>query len=89
MNAFVPLLALGIAVAAFAGPALADRQPTPEERTRIEAKLNELGFTAWEEIELEDDNSAWEVEDARAADGREYELKLHPESLEVLRQELD
>lgn len=71
---------------AFAAPAKADRDAAPEERTRIEAKSAELGVTSWEKIELTDDNSAWEVEDARAGD-REYELKLHPDTLEVLKQE--
>lgn len=71
------------------GVALADRDPTPEERNRIETQLRELGFTAWDDIELEDDESAWEVDDALAPDGKEYDLKLDPDSLSVIRQALD
>jgi hypothetical protein len=69
------------------GPALADRPPTAEERERIETQLRVLGFTNWEEIEWDD--GYWEVDDAIGADGVEYELKLHPETLEVVEQERD
>jgi hypothetical protein len=44
---------------------------------------------SWDEIELEDDGSAWEVDDARTGEAQEYDLKLHPESLDVLRQDRD
>jgi hypothetical protein len=89
VTSVVRLLAVGAAALILASPAFADRKPTPDERSRIEAKLKELGFTSWDEIELEDDNSAWEVDDARTSDGQEYDLKLHPETLEVLRRERD
>jgi hypothetical protein len=89
MNALVRLLAIAVAVLVSAGPAFADRKPTPDERSRIESRLKELGFTSWDEIELEDDSSAWEVDDARTGDGQEYDLKLHPETLDVLRQVRD
>ena len=67
--------------------ALADRAPTAEERTRIENALRGLGFTRWEEIELDD--GVWEVDDAIGSDGQEYDLKLHPETLAVIKQERD
>ena len=70
-------------------PALADRDPTPEERTRIEAALTAEGFTRWEDIELEDDGSVWEVDDAVGADGREYDLELHPDTLAILKRDAD
>lgn len=54
-----------------------DREPTPEERTRIEAALRDGGYTSWEEIELDD--GRWEVDDARHTDGHEYDLKLDME----------
>lgn len=82
-------LALGLVAATFAvGPALADRDPTPEERTLIEAKLQDLGFTSWEEVEWDDDGY-WEIDDAIHSDGQEYELHLAPDTLEVIRQEPD
>jgi len=83
------LLTLAAAVALLASPALADRAPTPEERTAIEAKLKAEGFTRWESIELEDDESVWEVDDAVAADGREYDLDLKPGTLEILKRDPD
>lgn len=82
-------LALGAAaMIAVAGPALADREPTPEERTQIEEHLRSLGFTSWEEIEWDDDGY-WEIDDAIHSDGREYELHLAPDTLEVVKQEAD
>ena len=83
------LLTLSAALALLASPALADRAPTPEERAAIEAKLKEEGFTRWEGIELEDDESVWEVDDAVAADGREYDLELEPGTLEILKRDAD
>lgn len=55
--------------------ALADRDPTPEERASIEEVLRAEGFTRWDDIEWDDDGY-WEVDDAVGADGREYDLKL-------------
>lgn len=81
------LSAAGGAALAVAIPAtaLAGRPPTPEERARIEAALRNLGYVAWEEIEFED--GVWEVDDARMADGTEYDLKLRPETFEVIERE--
>ena len=61
--------------------ALADRAPTAEERSAIEAALRAEGYTSWEEIEFDDDDDdaddqVWEVDDARGPDGLEYDLKL-------------
>lgn len=84
------ILILSTALASMAmTSALADRKPTLEERTRIETKLKELGYTSWDEIELEEDRNVWEVEDARAADGKKYDLKLNPQTLEVTSRKLD
>lgn len=65
-----------VLLAATAGPGFADRKPTPEERTKIEAVLREQGFTRWGDIEFDDDDQTWEVEDAVAKDGHEYDLTL-------------
>ena len=80
-------LALGFA-AMLATPGHADRDPTPEERSHIEAELRNQGFTSWEEIEWDDDGY-WEIDDATHTDGREYELHLAPDTLEVLKREED
>ncbi len=78
------ILAAASALAASAFPALADRQPTAEERTAIEAALRAAGYTSWENIELEDDESVWEVDDARGPNGREFDLRLKPGTFEIL-----
>jgi hypothetical protein len=58
-----------------ASHAFLDRDPTPEERAAIEGVLIAQGFTAWDEIEFDNDGY-WEIDDAIAADGLSYDLKL-------------
>lgn len=55
--------------------ALADRDPTPQERIQIEDALRAQGFVDWDDIEFDDE--AWEVEDAVTRDGREFDLRLN------------
>jgi hypothetical protein len=81
-------LCLGAALV-LAAPALADRAPSAAERTSIERALRDAGFTSWEEIELDDDGPYWEVDDARTADGERYDVKLSPDSLEIVERDLD
>lgn len=82
-----------LAAVALAGglttPALSqdDRPPTAQERAAIERVLRAEGFVSWDEIELDD--GVWEVEDARTSDGREYDLKLRPQSLEIIKRDAD
>ncbi len=83
------IAALALPLILLASPAFADRDPTPEERTAIEAKLRAEGFTKWEDIELEDDGSVWEVDDAVGPDGREYDLELRAGTLEILKRDPD
>lgn len=88
MSIAIPLAALGGALL-FASPALADRGPNDAERAAIERVLRAGGFERWEEIELDDDGPRWEVDDARAADGKRYDLKIDPNSLRIVRREVD
>ena len=69
------LIVAAALVALLPAAAFADRPPTPEERTAIEAVLKGAGYTSWEEIELDDDGH-WEVDDAVGANGKDYDLKL-------------
>jgi hypothetical protein len=72
------------------GHVLADRAPTPQERSRIETMLRNEGFTRWGRIELDDDDDLWEVDDAYAPSaGRTYDLKLHPDTLAIIGREPD
>jgi hypothetical protein len=66
---------------------LADRAPNPEERSRIETMLRKEGFTRWGKIELDDDDDVWEIDDAHASDGHRYDLRLHPDTLEIITRE--
>jgi hypothetical protein len=75
------------ALLASAAPAFADRPPTAEERTALEAALTNLGFTSWGDIEFEDDG-VWEIDDAIGADGQKYDLILTPD-FQILEQKRD
>ena len=81
-----PLIAL-IAAAALASPALAKdpRPPSPEHRAHIEHALKSQGFVRWSGIRMDDDGP--EVDSAWDAQGRRFELKLHPQTLKVIRTE--
>jgi hypothetical protein len=75
MNKIFAALALGLG-AIIATPAFADddRPPTAEERTKIEAALKAEGFTAWKEIEFDDNR--WEIDNATHTDGKVYDVYL-------------
>ncbi len=83
---------LGLVLAAgtlLPGQVLADRAPTPEERSSIETVLRNEGFVRWGHIELDDEGDLWGVYDAFAPDGRKYALKLHPDTLAIIQSEPD
>ncbi len=78
-----------LAAALLAPPLAAEaRDPSPEMRARIEAALREQGYTAWDDIDVERDGRI-EVDDARGADGKEYDLELDPHTLRVIKREED
>ena len=83
-------IVLGLVLAAgmlWPGQVLADRAPSPQERSRIETMLRNEGFTRWGKIELDDDGVVWEIDDAHASDGHRYDLRLHPDTLEIITRE--
>lgn len=80
----IVLAALAILIGA-AGSALA-REPTAEERARIESVLRAEGFTRWDDIEFDD--GKWEIDDAVDADGQTWDLDLDA-ALKVIRRERD
>jgi hypothetical protein len=79
-------LVLATGVLSF-GQALADRTPTPEERSQIETVLRNEGFRDWGTIALDDDDAVWEIDDARDSGGNRYDLRLHPDTLEIITRE--
>ena len=52
---------------------------------KIEAALRAEGFTAWEEIELDD--GVWEVDDAVSGDGLKYDVVLDQSFAVIAREE--
>lgn len=69
--------------------AMADDRPNPEERTRIEAALRQMGFVSWSEIEREDGGRVWEVDDARMPDGSKFDLRLAANDLREIERKPD
>jgi hypothetical protein len=88
MKQTLAALMLGLG-AIIATPALADddRPPTAEERTKIEAALKAEGFTAWKEIEFDDNR--WEIDDATHTDGKVYDVYLSGKDMSVVFKTLD
>jgi hypothetical protein len=83
-RSFGTLLATIIA-ATVALPVHADDEAGPEDRARIAEALRAPGYDSFEEVEFDD--GVWEVDDAVGSDGREYDLELDPDTLEIIRKE--
>lgn len=66
------LFALAV-TALMTGPASADRPVTDEERAKLTALLEAEGCTGGE---MEFDDGKFEVDDARCADGREWDFEF-------------
>ena len=71
-----------LALAALAAGSLAtaatadDRPATAAEQSEIGAILNAAGFSSWKKIEFDTDDNKFEVDDARHADGRVYDVDI-------------
>jgi Peptidase propeptide and YPEB domain len=82
------VLVVGAIVAVTAAlPAFADEEAGPEDRARITEALQAAGYESFEEVELDD--GVWEVDDAVGSDGVQYDLKLNPDTLEIVEKEED
>ena len=82
----IPSLALAAAGMLVPGQVLADRLPSPGERSSIETLLRDAGFQQWGKIELNEDDDFWDVEDVYASDGSKYDIiKLHLETLTIIK----
>jgi polyisoprenoid-binding protein YceI len=78
MQKFMKLIAASaISAAALATAAAADDRPaTPAERSEVGGILEAAGFTSWRRIEFDRDDRKFEVDDARHADGRVYDVDI-------------
>lgn len=70
-------------------PALADRGPSREEAQAIAAKLSAEGFKSWNKVEFDEDGPIWKVDDARAIDGKTYDLQLSPNGYGIIKKDGD
>ena len=86
MRPATSLLALALA-AGLGAPARADGKLPPDRQAEVEAVLRRQGFTAWQAIEVDD--GMIEVDDAVDAGGRQFDLKLDPETLAVVAREAE
>jgi hypothetical protein len=64
-----------VLAATLATPALSgDRRPNAAERAELAGILSGAGFTSWKKVELDD--GKWEVDNARHANGRLYDVDI-------------
>ncbi len=82
-----PLAAFALGLALLGGPALADEKLPPDQQTKVEDILKKEGFTKWKEIELDD--GMIEVDDAIDANGKQFDLKLDPKTLEIVKRKAE
>jgi len=80
------ILAVALAMPALTYVHAQDRLPSADERARIEAALRKEGYTSWGKIEL-DDGRVWEVDNARDAEDREWDLQLDTGSLAITKKD--
>lgn len=57
------------------------------ERRRVTVLLGDSGYSDWDDLDWDD--GAWVIDDARASDGARYDLRVDPRSYDVVRVELD
>ncbi|MGW5959995.1 PepSY domain-containing protein [Methylorubrum thiocyanatum] len=82
-----PLAAALLGVALLSGPALADDKLPPDQQAKVEDVLKKEGFTKWKEVELDD--GMIEVDDAIDANGKQFDLKLDPKTLEIVKRKAE
>lgn len=88
MTKLFPVIAATAMLAGFSGAALADgRAPTAEEQASIETALKGHGFSTWGKVEFDD--GKWEVDNAKHADGKLYDVDLAKADLAILKKELE
>ena len=86
MRLATSLLALTL-VTGLTATARADEKLPPDQQAKVEAMLRQEGFTKWKEIELDD--GMIEVDDAVDANGKQFDLKLDPKSLAIVKREAE
>ena len=72
-----------------ATPAAADRGPTQVEAAKIAAVLTAAGFKSWNKVQYDEDGPKWKVDDARAINGKTYDLELSPNDYQIFKKSSD
>ena len=86
MRLTTTLLALTL-IAGSSLAARADEKLPPDQQAKVEAMLKQEGFTKWKEIELDDGMIA--VDDAIDASGKQFDLKLDPQTLAIVKRKAE
>ena len=86
MRLATSLLALTL-VTGLTATARADEKLPPDQQAKVEDILKKEGFTKWKEIELDD--GMIEVDDAIDANGKQFDLKLDPKTLEIVKRKAE
>lgn len=86
MRLTTTLLALTL-IAGSCLAARADEKLPPDQQAKVEAMLKQEGFTKWKEIELDD--GMIEVDDAIDASGKQFDLKLDPKTLAIVKRKAE
>lgn len=84
-TAITALALLGATAAIANSPA--GKSPTPAEKASIEASLKQGGFSNWQAVSA--DGTGWKVDNARAADGKAYDLTLDKSSFAIVSRQPD
>ena len=86
MRLATSLLAVTL-LAGLSTAARADEKLPPDQQAKVEAMLKQEGFTKWKEIELDD--GMIEVDDAVDANGKQFDLKLDPKTLAIVKRKAE
>ncbi|SFS93570.1 PepSY domain-containing protein [Methylobacterium sp. yr668] len=86
MRLTTSLLALTL-IAGTGLTARADEKLPADQQAKVEAMLKQEGFTKWKEIELDD--GMIEVDDAIDASGKQFDLKLDPKTLAIVKRKAE
>lgn len=82
MQKFMIGLCAAVAGTTIATAAIADDRPaTAAERAEIGSVLRANGYTSWKKIEFDRDDRKFEVDDARHANGRVYDVDIRGGSI--------
>ena len=72
----INLFSAAAALALLSSPAFADEKPSAEELANLTAAAEAMGFTGGEVEKESEGTGVYEIDDAKAKDGTQYDLKF-------------